>query len=325
MIMPYSTTYQTTAFSMGIVLAHPNLKNLYYNHYISFGCVATDEIDQLELDFTNVGIGDYTKQELGEMNLYHFTNISKSYAERFIKERIDQGNYILLFMIDEFYLSYSTRYQKENFVHDSYLYGYDEDFFMVMAYSAGNLQMMKIPSQQIIDGLYSYMQTDPDSYFCTFRPSAKAVIEIDHAKIIKDICDYGEGSIDLLENRIYGIDIYQPLLNCIRKIQQDPKLLDLDLRPFRVLWEHKQSLRRHIDILHDKVDLPIKIKEEIMECEYLSEQIFMLAIKYNIAKDKKNLKKIIASVTKLNEIEKEALEQFKTQQHFEDTIIKGTV
>jgi hypothetical protein len=57
----------------------------------------------------------------------------------------------------------------------------------------------------------------------------------------------------------------------------------------------KQSLHTHIDILHDKIDLPNKIKEEAMAYENFYKQIFVL--QSNIVLQKKILKKIIKSVT----------------------------
>lgn len=100
---PPIETYQSNAFVLGIILANDNIKNAYYNSYINLVCNNTNIMWNMELTFENDKWEYFRKVGIAEMNLYYLKNISKDKFVDFIKERLDQGNYILLYYIDEFY------------------------------------------------------------------------------------------------------------------------------------------------------------------------------------------------------------------------------
>ena len=103
---PPIETYQGSAFIMGAFLANPNYENLRYNGYIDLEYAKNaPNLSWLSVSFAN-SLWDYYRLEgLGEMNLYDIRNFTRSSLVGFMHERLDQDCYLLLYDVDEFYLS----------------------------------------------------------------------------------------------------------------------------------------------------------------------------------------------------------------------------
>ena len=101
-----------------------------YNNYINIQCIDTDNIEEVKLNFTNVLWENYRLSGIAEMNMYCLDNIHCDCFVNFIKERINQGNYLLFYNIDEYYLSYSNSFQNTHYCHDTYVYGYENSTFL---------------------------------------------------------------------------------------------------------------------------------------------------------------------------------------------------
>lgn len=96
LVSPPIATYQGSSFILGVLLAHENTANVLYNNYVNLECNDTYNIYEVNLEFTNISWEDYRLSGIAEMNLYYIKNICHTKFIDFIKERIDQGNYIIL-------------------------------------------------------------------------------------------------------------------------------------------------------------------------------------------------------------------------------------
>ena len=309
-VMPPIETYQSSSFILGIVLANDNIKNAYFNNYINLSCNNTSDIWNMNLRFVNDLWEDYRVAGLAEMDMYHLKNIAKENFGDFIKERIDQGNYLLLYYIDEYYLSYTENYMKKHFIHDTYIYGYSTDLFYIMAYKDNKLQTCEILIEEIVSGIYAYMDVDKDANFCSFRPFHAIHVEIDCMKIKNEIRNYVKGYQLNSDGIISGIGIYDILMCCLRSKIDSYEHNKLDLRVFRLLWEHKKVLIDHIkEIINSKNCKEVCI-DKMEYIERNANKVFMLAIKYNMIYDKKILYNMLCYIDEMKRGEKVALELF---------------
>jgi len=306
LVNPPIETYQGCSFILSVLLAYENTENVYYNNYINLECNNTDSFCNIDLNFTDVLWENYLLSGVAEMNLYHLKNIHRDYFVSFIKERIDQGNYLIFYSIDEYHLSYTTHYNHEHHLHDTYLYGYEDESFCVMAYKGGKLSKFNVPIWEILTGMYCQMSSNTDVSFCTFRPSHAANEVVNLSQMQKLFCDYYYSNYlgKKITTKIYGISTYDVLMKCIDKTISDRiKTLNIDLRPFRLFWEHKKVLKDHIEKIKEYIQLNYNISIMIIEIEKMADIIFKLIIKYSITKNSSLLKRVIIYLMQLRKEE----------------------
>ena len=305
MRMPPCETYQGMAFIMGVLLSHENIKNYFHNTYISLRCANSDKMWDLTLELNHILWDPLGEDGVFEVNRYNANALSEDSFVGFLKERIRQGNYILLFQIDEFYLSYSQDYNNRHFIHDVYIYGYDNDCFCVMAYRDDRLQLFKVKQTEIRDAFYSCCkECEGEVAFCTCRPWHLANIEIDYKKMKESIIDYYMGAIS--DNHLYGILTYQAIIRALKKMKEDECPETIDVRVFRMLWEHKILMRSHLETLGNKMSVNDAI-EAASEVEKIGEKVFRLSMKYRMTKADKTLVKMIENIENMEKKERQYL------------------
>lgn len=332
---PITETYQFSSFVMSIILSHDNTKNLYENNYINLFCLDTDQLWHMDLEFWDVTWEDFRKYGIFEMDLFSINNFSSGALASFLRERIDQGNYLLLHMVDEFYLPYSEFYQNDHFVHDTYIYGYENEFFWVMAYSQKKLKQIKVSAMDIEQSLFSAKDYKPEVFFCSLRPNQAIHVNVDYHRIKQSFYEYlgykkdfpqcnmqKNSNTNMLtlvpsapkhkDNYVYGNQIYTVLNNCIDAmlINHDFTHSPIDIRPFRLLWEHKRILQNRINYIITQYNMPKDILYSFEDVIAQANTLFMLAIKYDVTNQKKILESIISQVNLLREHETELLTFF---------------
>ena len=276
LIIPPTETYQSTSFILGIILQYENIKNIFHNLYINLMCNDTKDIWKVELQFEGVSWEDYRLKGIAEMDLYYLKNISQEKCAEFLKERIEQGNYLLIYDIDEFYLSYNEYFHEIHHVHDTYLYGYDSMFFWVMAYRNNKLQMFPVPQNEIIEGLYGRLKNKENMSFCTFRPFHAAKVDGEYKIFLSQLNEYIKGGIN--EGHVYGNGLYDVITKCICAIFDGESVnKGVDLCVFRMLWEHKKIIKIHLDYYSSYKKIADEIMNGVIDLVQTAFLIFMLA------------------------------------------------
>lgn len=281
-VFPPIETYQGDSFILGIMLAYPEYSDIQYNGYINLECNNTDRLSKMELAFSDSLWEFYRVSGLAEMNLYDVSNFSKKTLCQFICERIDQGNYLLFYDIDEYYLSYSEHFKRKHFNHDTYVYGYSDDCFQVFAYRNEHLASFCLDKVEIINALVSRKarnNIDKRRLFCTYRPSINGSIRADKTIIYRKINTFYEknGEADSIKEKVQGIEVYDVLLNGMKLIEKDKKV---DLRPFRCLWEHKKLMKERMAYLQGDSDS--NCASDLGSLCDKTEIVFRLMMKYNL-------------------------------------------
>ena len=285
-IFPPIETYQSSAFVLGIMRAHPKYADILHNGYIKLECKNTKQLSEMNLMFTDSLWDSFRIWGLAEMNLYNVSNFNKNTLLKFLCERIDQGNYLLLYDVDEFYLSYTDNYLLRHFSHDTYVYGYESGEFMVQAYQKEHLKLLRVNMQEIVESLLGKKgrkEISNKRSFCTFRPSINRDIRLDTKCILKEIKEFYEkqSEADKHNESLFNMDIYEVLIEAMCSIEAGT---DADLRPFRCLWEHKKLMLERIKHLsfNEYSDCWVTLKAL---CEK-TELIFRLMMKYNMVYQK---------------------------------------
>lgn len=295
--MPMLQTYQSSSFVLGVAMAHDNLKNNYLNNYANLYCFDVDKLEDLGIRFVGDMWEEYRLAGMAEMDLFHVKNIDRSMFKGFIKERVDQDNYILLYEIDDYFLSYSASYCKKHYIHDTYIYGYNENEFLVMAYKDKKLQMITVPDEEIVDGVYEAFKNNTNLHFCTFRPFHKQFVNLDKNLFVNNLVGYFKKTDYLQDGYVYGIRVNDALVKSLKLfMNRTSPRKELDLRPFRVLWEHKCSLLESFKVFEDSLSISNDCIELLNDIERTANKTFRLAIKYNMTFKQEYLEKIIGYI-----------------------------
>ena len=168
---------------MSVLGAHPDFLNWLYCNYIQLVWIREPK------GFPRLDFYEFQKIDPFMNELYVHKSTITPYVSllTFIKDRLDEGRYVITF-VNEYYLPERAQYLKKHNVHDIMIYGYQDDEEMFV--TAGFNQ----------DAMYS---TSKFSYACM----EKALLDMDQAgKLLKGWSD-GIHLLCLFEGRTFSLDI----------------------------------------------------------------------------------------------------------------------
>nr|WP_296440501.1 hypothetical protein [uncultured Acetatifactor sp.] len=325
---PITETYQHSSFSVSIICAHDNIKNAYENNYINLLCYDTDNLWEMNLNFTDIFWTDFQRGDIFEINEFSVDNFLSNSISSFWRERIDQGNYLLLHTVDEYYLPYASSYHNRHLIHDTYIYGYEDDSFWIMAYTERKLKEIKVSSSDMAQSVFPSKEYMKEACFWSLRPNKTIKVEIDYKKIKHYFYEYlgnncsTRESMENNQNKFkirsnyragyaYGNRIYDVLINCLIKFMESSEnSISLDLRPFRLLWEHKRIIEGRIKLIIAKYNLHSDALSDFENIVRLSNQIFILCLKYTVTMKKDILERVVGKIKELKVREEMLLSNF---------------
>lgn len=306
-------TYNSISFVQSIILAHSNLKNELYNSYINLICRYSDDLKSVGMTFLDVAWEDFRLRGLVNMELYSVSYIREGNIASFIKERIEHDYYVLLYKIDEFYLPYSEFYQKGHYMHDTYIYGYENDDFLVMAFTKNNkLERVSVKQKEIEDGLYSAWLQDQGLGFCSLQVNNFIRKRLNIKQIGDSLYNYLNGKDNKGNNSsdftAYGLQVYDLIKSFLNNYIILDNKVGLDIRVFRTLWEHKKLMKLRIEKIGEVYDIDNQYHIEAEELERKAQALFFALIKYYKTYDIDIIKRAVLILDDIKEKEKVIIE-----------------
>lgn len=303
---PPSETYQCTSFFIAILIAHPSTQNYYYNNFINLKCRNSSEPLGTELTYITNHWEYIRPYDFAQIDEYNLKNIPRNQLVPFLKKCIDNNKYLLLYMIDDYYLSYSASYKRRHFIHDTYIYGYDNDYFLVQAYSNENLHQLRVSANEIEESLYN-ISTDLDVTFKTLHIDDSKKVELNLHTMYTEFNNYlnGVAPNDIESFDIYGMNTYKALLEFMKMIPKAMKNIEylLDYRVLRFFWEHKVSRTNLLQYIKGSIHIDDEIFLLSNEISILSCNLFNQFLKYTIKKNPNQLEKMNNYLERIEELD----------------------
>lgn len=214
----------------------------------------------------------------------------------FIEEMLCRGYYVIM-SLDGYYINTQTNYKKMHYLHDYFIYGFDnkkriiymcgyttkkkfekfeldyKSFYM----SFGEMRVESEPwnNQIQVFNCNSMMHNDLD--IIQIRQNLNSYISTEK----KPVPNYIDKSSEQTEKFVYGIKIYEVVLNKLEKNRGQ-----IDSRIFRVIWEHKKLFLHRVNAINKYVtNISDRIIVQCAELERISRICFMLGIKYNLTQN----------------------------------------
>lgn len=231
-----------------------------------------------------------------------------SFVESVIK-MLNMG-YYFYGVINEFYVPCRSATRKKYFLHDFLVNGYDinEKCFIIYGYGERKIyQKTTISFEDFEKGIKSVHQGE--ELLCFFKMKENVTYNFDLKRVYNNMLDYlhscnttCNAEVNEKDSKIYGINVYTKLYNELKGNTEY-----LDLRWFRILWEHKKCMKERISLLKSYgVKIVREVEKEYSRIVDNHEILFRMAIKYTITRDVKLLTSICDSLLK-NKVEEEEL------------------
>ena len=236
----------------------------------------------------------------------------------FIMENINNDNYIHT-MLNYFHVPNSTRYQKQQLLHDILVYGYnfDEKVFYVADFFKQKYSFEKIAFSDLELAFSTYHLTKNSDYLngliylYSINKDCDYMFNINN--IINSIRSYLDAALpeywymynfDNRCNIVFGTEIYDTLKNYI--VNQVNNHSYIDVRPFHLLYDHKKimSLRLKYLQIYGMKDPDFK------HIENQAQLGVNLIVKYNLSQEKEVVCRVIKTLDEIKNEEQRILQDY---------------
>ena len=311
---PLIETYQGFSFVFGIMMANPAYSDIQYNGYIQLASFKHEGMPYSALGFPNSLWDDFRDAGYIIKDVYDVANFNERTLTQFLCERLDQGQYLALYDVDEYYLSYADAYQKKHVNHDTYIYGYDDECFYVQVYANRNLEQTVIKKSEAVKALLSKRarkNADGVRHFGAIRLNPCNGVKADAKVILKGIREYFEpDNKEENQEMVFGVDIYKGLLDDIRNMKNN----GANIRSFRCLWEHKKLMVQRIAFLYSNTE-DERYQEICRICDK-TKLIFRIMMKYDKREKDEYIDKALRLLKEVWEEEIAWYEKFMKQEAY---------
>ncbi|GIQ70799.1 hypothetical protein DUZ99_16810 [Xylanibacillus composti] len=212
--------------------------------------------------------------------------------KQIIIDAIDMGYYLYIF-VDRYYIPQSDSYQKEQHIHELFIFGYDLE--RDVAFVADNLQNGKFvqTSCPFVELEKGYWTIPADFDFWTevrfLKRKADYECKLNLENIAASIESYlhSRKTFDLVEEQEceFGLESLDRLLDYVG----NPELAGhyLDIRPFHFLYEHKLLMATRTKYLmeQERVAFDQSLLGQSINLEKQYMYLRNLVLKYNVKRD----------------------------------------
>lgn len=216
---------------------------------------------------------------------------------KYVEYQIKQG-FCLEPCLDRYYFEFSKSYQKEHFIHSTFVYGFDDikqQIYIADFFEGGKYEKRIISYSEIDEsirgnnGIINLYRCADDEY--TFNYNMMKLYLNDYINSRDSLHKFEFSSSKRNQNALFGIAYYDYI------VDNECSAIDfIDVRPFHILTDHKKMMKIRLDYLSKINILNEEAAHELsLENDKLLNETNILknlVIKYNITKKNKILENI---------------------------------
>ncbi|WP_440109532.1 hypothetical protein [Paenibacillus sp. QZ-Y1] len=242
----------------------------------------------------------------------------------FFRDSIREQSYVYV-LVDKYYISkYQNSYKKNHYVHDIFLYGFDNDkevFYAADNFAGGKYSYETIKFSESTDaynhvGILNLEDWLEGIQLVTYREKNnfwglthyykfdidKLIIELsDYLTSFKTVKRYGHAYYQWMlhaADYAFGLEVYDVIINYLNATS------DLnDLRPLFVLWEHKKVMLLRIKYLEENKFIHTVLSTGYIKIEQETKILMGLYLKYLLTREEKIRQRIISKLSAVRQEE----------------------
>lgn len=292
-----------SSYRMGFFLwiGEDYFQNWFYSNYIQLHCDKDLNINgDLKLNYYTTPMIDcrYNLTNPWLENYIiprYYIDDSKEILD-FIRKALNDDHYISLHL-NEKYMKNKWAYNSVDFEHESLIYGIDDDqkWLYLMSFNMNQIFEPYVISYEDFFNAYQNVNDNVDIELLKYKiPNEPYKFSVDLLKTMLSEylngvnSSYRENLAKNIDDRVYGIKIYDVLLNNLDKLK-DKKIIYL-------FYEHKLIMRKRLSFLNSVEIIPDDQYERIeLDANSICssvEKLLMYCLKYSLSNNKNLLIKI---------------------------------
>lgn len=317
LVSPIYTVNHGQCFATSILHSNPSLRNWYLNNAMVLSVCRnnSEELFVPRVDICQSNIEDNPYIEHQQL-LLTFLNGTVNHV---IRNMIDSGYYVYFGAIDDYYMRGKDGFHKYHFLHDGLIIGYDQNEKTYSIYAYDYEMKLNVFNMPQICFERARKSTERMG-FCGFINAIKPMsvnVELDPQLIKKRLYEYLDPPVinNSIEkaNIAYGIITHQYIKKYLDLLyNNDSNLIYFDLKPFKMIFEHKQFMLERIIKIEEHFKINDVISSKYLQVANKAKLCWNLCLYYNITYDNNKLKKIPSLIDEIDLMEKKLLKQLLT-------------
>lgn len=301
LVDPPITGYHARAFPLSIISGHPACWSWTLEHFIQLRCSQRFVEPQNVLDFTAPAMLDFPTPWL------NVQRIDRPLLDRYIPDLqqfvidcIQSEHYVHLY-VDEYFVPHRVPFQRAHILHDLLIHGYNDELheFHIAGFDEQGFYRQTTISYQQFQQAISLEHCLPRSPNPVLLVSLNTHVdyELRVSNVVEELTHYYNGTLCASQHYglipssepVYGLNVYEALCQYIQHGADHQ--LELETRPFQLLIEHKQLMRRRLDFLfaHQHLSSASKFEQTYAELARNIVSVRNKIIKYQLTEQERLL------------------------------------
>lgn len=240
----------------------------------------------------------------------------KGHTHFVIRNLLDDGYYVIIVGIDDYYVEGKSWYHERHFTHDGCVCGYDQENKTYCMYSYDKnwiYQKFWTPQKSFDAGLKAEFKAGRFGTICGIKPQNDQ-IAFSHETALKKITEYLDSNLEkypeTIEGTVSGIVVHDYIAKYVGKLYDGSIPYErMDRRVLRMIWEHKKAMLERIQLIEQDLSLNSEISSQYTAVVREADNARMLYAAHHMKRRDSVLPNIQKKLLALKEYEQKLLEQ----------------
>lgn len=311
--------YLHHAYVLSIGANHSNFFPWFYSNYIQLRHYR-NITENMHLDYLNFYNYDFVVDFFPWLNVEKISKniVLKGFSSviDYLRECVDMNYYIYIYL-DKFYISNRNEYQNYHFIHDHFIYGYDDTGFYSMGFDNkglyGSNKIFFSDAEEAF--IRAESKFDWQNFIFMLKHNENDDYQFDLQLVIELLEDYLLSRNTSYKARMYknptdaafGLEVYNYIKMYFEMLIEDK--VNYDVRPLHILYEHKKCMLLRIKFLEEEglIDSSLGLYSDYKEVENETQFLRMSLMKYRTLKNKQILYTIVEMIDNVKKKEQKVL------------------
>ena len=284
---PLFSTYHRHGNAGAVMTANPSIKNWYFNKAINLTCnsafLSGNSKPRIDVSFS--GVIDNPYIDITRIPLKHIGGRINST----IKNSLNDGYYVCVYGMDDYYVKEKSLYHIRHFVHDCLVCGYDteKNTYSIYAYDRSWIyRKFDVTVSCFNRAMRSGRELGHSGLIMAFKAKDKTV-QLDIKEICVNLEEYLGSSLDKYpierQGKVCGIVVHDYISMYLDKIEDETIPYEkTDRRVFRMIWDHKKVMLQRIQAVEEKLKLSDDISTQYKKVVKIADDLRMMYLSYKL-------------------------------------------